>query len=128
MIPFDLLWIQTAEQEKALREQGGEVGASELGADSPAEVEELRELPAPNGRYMLLLLLLFFFFFFFHFFFFLGGLLMNNIYILDIISCWGTPSLFCVCMFTLMVCVGLLANGGSHVRLVCPFGSGNVEE
>lgn len=53
---------------------------------------------------------------------------MHNIYILDIISCWGTPSLFCVCMFTLMVCVGLLANGGSHVRLVCPFGSGNVEE
>ncbi|WJZ82259.1 hypothetical protein VitviT2T_002031 [Vitis vinifera] len=44
------LSLKTAEQEKALREQGGEVGASELGADSPAEVEELRELPAPNGR------------------------------------------------------------------------------
>ena len=67
--------MQTAEQEKALREQGGKGGASELGAGSSAEVEELRELYAPNGRYMLVLVLVLFFFFFLFFifsFFFVG--------------------------------------------------------
>ncbi|KAK2664653.1 hypothetical protein Ddye_003227 [Dipteronia dyeriana] len=47
---FDLMnLIQTAEQEKALREQAGEVGASKEEASKPAELE-LGKAAASNGR------------------------------------------------------------------------------
>lgn len=43
--------VQAAEQEKALCEQRGKIGAAEMGASKPDEVE-LGAVVTSNGRYI----------------------------------------------------------------------------
>lgn len=44
--------MQTAEEEKAVRELGEKVGPSELGTYKSTEMEDLGKLPSSNGRYI----------------------------------------------------------------------------
>lgn len=51
MVTIYMKRVQAAEQEKALCEQRGKIGAAEMGASKPDEVE-LGAVVTSNGRYI----------------------------------------------------------------------------